>query len=79
MLPTISVDDAKCGGAYLCRRCVLACPMHVLGLGTSVGVKKYREVDPQRFVVRGVWVDKCTVCRDCVEVCPNDAIQVSLS
>ena len=78
MLPTITVDDEKCGGAYSCRKCIVACPMHVLGLGTSVGVQKYREVDPQWFVVRGVRLDKCTVCGDCMSVCPNDAIEVSL-
>lgn len=77
MLPTITVDDEKCGGAYLCRKCVTICPTHVLGLGTSVGVQKYRETDPQYFVVRGVYLNKCTGCMDCVNVCPNNAIQVT--
>ena len=79
MLPTITVDDEKCGDPLSCRKCLLICPTHVLGLGTSVGVKKYRETDPQYFVVRGVRFDKCTGCMDCVEVCPNNAIQVSFS
>jgi len=48
-------------------------------LGTSVGVQKYRETNPQYFVVRGVRFDKCTGCMDCVEVCPNNAIQVSFN
>ncbi len=79
MLPTITVDDEKCGGAYFCRKCVVVCPTHVLGLGTRVGVKKYIETDPQYFVVRAVYLNKCSGCMDCVKVCPNDAIQVSFN
>ena len=77
MLPTIAVDDKKCPDALSCRKCLLICPMHVLGLGTDVGVQKYRETDPEHFVVRGVRLAKCTGCMDCVRVCPHGAIQVS--
>ena len=79
MLPTIAVDDEKCGDPLSCRRCLLICPTHVLGLGTDVGVQKYRETVPEHFVVRGVRFDMCTGCMDCVEVCPRGAIQVSFN
>ena len=79
MLPTIAVDDGKCADPLSCRKCLLVCPMHVLGLGTDVGVQKFRETDPEHFVVRGVRFDKCTGCMDCVEICPPHAIRVSLS
>jgi ferredoxin len=76
-LPQILVDDEKCDDPLSCRRCLLVCPSRVLGLGTSVGPEKYREIDPHHFVVRGVRFQFCTGCLKCVEVCPTDAIQIS--
>jgi ferredoxin len=48
-----------------------------MGLGTSVGPEKYKEIDPHHFVVRGVRFQFCTGCLKCVEVCPTDAIAIS--
>lgn len=76
-LPQILVDDEKCENPLSCRRCLLICPFHVLGLGTSVGPQKYKEIDPHCFVVRGVRFQFCTGCLRCVEVCPTDAIEIS--
>lgn len=76
-LPQILVDDERCHDPLSCRRCLLICPSRVLGLGTSVGPQKYREIDPQFFVVRGVRFQFCTGCLKCVDVCPTDAIQIS--
>jgi NADH-quinone oxidoreductase subunit I len=78
MLPVIQVDDAKCPDPLACRKCLLACPTRVLGLGTNVAPKKYQETDPSHFIVRGVRLQACTVCMKCVEICPNGAIQVTL-
>jgi NADH-quinone oxidoreductase subunit I len=78
MLPTISIDDNKCQDPLVCRKCLLVCPTRILGLGTSVGPQKYRETDPSRFIVRGVRYQFCTMCMKCVDVCPHDAIKVSL-
>ena len=77
MLPTITVDDKKCTAPLACRKCLLVCPTHVLGLGTKVGPRKFQEIDPGQFVVAGVRFEKCTGCMDCVNVCPESAIQVS--
>ena len=77
MLATITVDDEKCNDPLSCRKCLLICPMHALGLGTSVGSRKFEQMDPKNFIVRGVRLEKCTGCMECVEVCPKNAIQVS--
>ncbi len=78
MLPTILVDDDKCPDPLGCRKCLLACPTRVLGLGTNVAPRKYRETEPGNFIVRGVRLQVCTTCMKCVEICPNGAIQVAL-
>ena len=77
MLPTIKIDDKKCKSPLSCRKCLLACPMHVLGLGTDIGVEKYQEIGPEHFVVKGVYFGKCTGCMDCTKVCPTGAISIS--
>ena len=76
-LPRILIDDDRCNDPLSCRLCLLACPTRVLGLGTSVGPEKYKEIDSHRFVVRGVRYQVCSGCMKCVEVCPAGAIQVS--
>ena len=78
MLPTIQVNDDKCPDPLACRKCLLTCPTRVLGLGTNIAPKKYRETPPGNFIVRGVRFQACTVCMKCVEICPNGAIQVTL-
>lgn len=78
MLPTINVDDDKCPDPLACRKCLLACPTRVLGLGTNVAPKKYRVTEPGNFIVRGVRFQVCTACMKCVQICPNGAIQVTL-
>lgn len=77
MLPTITVDDKKCNDPLSCRRCLLICPAHVLGLGTKVGPRKFQEIDRSQFIVSGVRFEKCTACMECVNICPKSAIQVS--
>lgn len=79
MLPKITVDYSKCTDPLSCRKCLLICPMHVLGLGTKVGAKKFHEIPRDQFKVDGVRLEKCTVCLDCVKVCPTSAIQVSFN
>jgi NADH-quinone oxidoreductase subunit I len=78
MLPTINVDDDKCPDPLACRKCLLVCSTRVLGLGTNVPPKKYRETPPANFIVRGVRLQVCTACTKCADVCPNGAIQVSV-
>ena len=76
MLPTITVDDKKCQDPLVCRKCLLICPTHVLGVGTKVGPRKFQEIDCNQFIVAGVRFEKCTACMDCVNACPKSAIQV---
>jgi NAD-dependent dihydropyrimidine dehydrogenase PreA subunit len=42
-----------------------------------MGAQKFRETDTSHFIVRPVRFDKCSGCMDCVDGCPQSAIQVS--
>jgi len=77
MLPTITVDYEKCREPLDCGKCLQICPTHVLGLGTKVGPRKFKEIDKGQFIVAGVRFEKCSGCMDCVNTCPKSAIQVS--
>ena len=77
MLPTITVDDKKCHDPLNCRKCLQICPTHVLGMGTRVGPRKFKEIDKDQFLVAGVRFEKCSGCMDCVKACPQNAIQVT--
>ncbi len=77
MLATIKVIDEKCENPLDCRKCLLACPTRVLGLGTNVAPRKYTETPEQHFIVRGVRLQFCTGCGKCVDICSTGAISVA--
>ncbi len=44
-------------------------------------VLRFKETDPQEpgsYRVFAVYRDKCVACNDCIEVCPVDAIKITL-
>lgn len=79
MLPNIIVDDDKCENPLACRKCLLACPTYVLAVGPNVLPQKFKEIDPNQYVVRGLRLQACTGCMECIRACPANAIQVTFS
>ena len=77
MLPVITIDEAKCRNPLACGKCVLICPTNVLNLNCEVPPQKFREADPSDYRVRGIHLLACSVCMECVNICPEEAIQVS--
>lgn len=76
MLPRISVDEAKCTNPLGCRKCLLICPTQVLNARPKSPPQKYREIDSGDFRIMPVHLLNCSVCMDCVNICPEKAIQV---
>ena len=79
MLPDILVDDTRCTNPMSCYKCIQVCPTHVLGMAVETPPQKFKETAPEDYKLRGVRFQKCTVCGDCVRVCPQQAIQVTLN
>ncbi|MEE9555653.1 MAG: 4Fe-4S dicluster domain-containing protein [Candidatus Adiutricales bacterium] len=75
----IEIDHEKCATPYACKKCLQICPQAVLSVVT-LKMEKFKETDenePGAFRLRVAFGDKCTVCNDCVDVCPNGALNVS--
>ena len=75
----IEIDHEKCTTPYACKKCLQICPQAVLGV-MVVKMEKFKETDenePGTFRLRVAFGDKCTVCNECVDVCPVGALSVT--
>ncbi len=70
----ILVDSAKCMDAMNCRLCLEKCPEQVFLM--AFPEPRQRGKRQEKATARAVFLSKCSVCKDCVEFCPQDAIQV---
>ncbi len=78
--PRITIDHEKCTTPFDCKKCLLVCPQAVLEV-YPIKVEKFKETDkkePGAYKLVGFYRDKCTMCNKCIEVCPVDAITISL-
>ena len=74
----IEIDHEKCTTPYACKKCIQICPQAVFGIITAK-MEKFKETDenePGAYKLRVGYGDKCTVCNECVEVCPEEALRV---
>ncbi|MBM4241513.1 MAG: 4Fe-4S dicluster domain-containing protein [Euryarchaeota archaeon] len=58
----ITIDDEKCEGAD-CAECVEACPTAIL------------TVKVDKIIIQ--YVEECNLCEICMDICPNEAIEVN--
>jgi len=76
--PIINYNKEKCGDPAACLKCIKACPYCVLA---------YRPVEtpepgkpPRDWTIVSTFRVMCTYpsCKSCIEVCPKDAITISI-
>ena len=80
LYPKIEIDHSKCTVPFDCKKCLQVCPTAVFHVA-AVKVEKYRETDKKEsdtYVLSAPYRDKCTVCNKCIEVCPVDALTITL-
>ncbi len=80
--PKIAIDSEKCTVPFLCKKCLQVCPTVVLHV-TRVMAREERlkEMDPRidgNYVLVAGRRDKCITCDKCIDVCPVDAITITL-
>ena len=80
--PKISIDHEKCTVPFVCKECLQICPEAVFYVVEDrAKQERLREMDPRvdgNYLLYAPFVNKCTMCNKCIDVCPADAIQVEL-
>ncbi len=75
MMPQIEIDKEKCNSPFECKSCLQICPQAVFVVAPTK-IERLKETEPENYEVQAVFRDKCTVCMDCVKVCPAGAIKI---
>jgi ferredoxin len=76
----IQIDHTKCTTPFDCKKCLMTCPPAVFVVRT-VRMERGKETDkkkPGTYKVGPYYIDRCTGCMDCVNVCPVDAITITI-
>ena len=72
----IEWDDKKCTSPRDCRKCLDACPEGVFMIYPRDGRKPGKVA--QDWAIMPVFLTQCTACKICEEICPQNAIAVSV-
>ena len=79
-IPKITIDYERCTVPFLCKKCLKICPMGVFHVRRDTArEKRLEELDPRidgNYVLTGYRRDQCTMCNQCIEVCPVDALKI---
>ncbi len=78
--PNIEIDHAKCTVPFDCKKCLVACPQAIFQVH-PVKVERFIETDKKEagaYRLSVFYLDRCSACGDCVQVCPVNALKVSL-
>jgi NAD-dependent dihydropyrimidine dehydrogenase PreA subunit len=69
-------DEKKCASPQDCRECLDICPQGVFTIHPRDGRKP--GIVTADWAITAVFLSLCTACEICEEVCPQDAIAVSV-
>ena len=72
----IEINEKKCTSPCECRKCLAVCPETVLMAYPQVGRQLGKA--PEDWRIRPVFLSLCTGCKICAEICPQNAITVSV-
>lgn len=78
--PTIKIDQQRCLMPFACKQCIQVCPTAVFGVYETkmVRMEETDKYEPGTYRLRVVYRDKCSGCNRCVEVCPENALTVTM-
>lgn len=78
--PRIKVDSSKCLTPFDCKKCLRICPPALFQV-VATKVEKFKETnkkEPGSYKLSAYYIDKCTLCNKCIEVCPVNAITITV-
>ena len=78
--PVINIDRERCTTPFDCKRCLRVCPAAVFMVNHAKMIRgvELDKAEPGNFFVVPLWRDKCTACGKCVDVCPVNALSLTL-
>lgn len=79
--PKIEIDRSQCTTPMDCRRCLQICHSAVFWV-EATAFPRLRELDhrqPGTYKLKTVYRYDCTLCNECVNVCPKGAITITLA
>lgn len=77
--PVITIDYEKCTTPFDCKKCLRGCPQAVFRVH-AMKQERFKETDKKEPQAYRLFVgprDKCTMCNDCVEICPVGALSIT--
>ncbi len=77
--PKITIDHTKCTKPFACKKCLQKCPQGVFWVLPVKNVK-FQETDANEPGAWKLFIQYralCTGCDDCVNVCPEGALNVT--
>ncbi len=80
LAPKIDIDQSRCTTPFDCKKCLTACALAVFRV-KPVNMKRGEETNkkaPGSYKLDVTFRDMCTGCLDCVKVCPNNALTITL-
>lgn len=78
--PKIGIDRTRCTTPFDCKRCLRICPTAVFSVH-ALKNERGQETDktePGTYALAVSYRDQCTACMKCVEVCPVDALTITM-
>ena len=78
--PAIKIDQQRCLTPFACKRCIQICPTAVFGVFETkmVRMEETDKFEPGNYRLRVIYRDKCSGCNQCVDVCPEHALIVTM-
>ena len=78
--PVITIDRERCTTPFDCKRCLRVCPPAVFAVYAAKMIRgmELDKKEPGNYLLVPAYRDKCTACMKCVEVCPVDAITLTM-
>jgi NADH-quinone oxidoreductase subunit I len=78
--PIININRERCTTPFDCKRCLRVCPPAVFVVFATKMIKgvELDKKEPGNYAVSAMYRDKCTACMKCVDVCPVNAITMSM-
>jgi len=70
-------DDKKCTSPQECRKCLDACPQALFAIYPRDGRKPGKATE--NWAIAPLYLSLCTGCSICEEVCPENALAVSVA